>query len=94
VERTPQFMQLAALQGPHSGPGMRASAPGDERRMQVPLGAPFNGGSIAHGTRKVPEHAAMPVLPAQALGENRGWGKGGRCGGPCAEPAKPGGKAP
>jgi hypothetical protein len=83
VGRTPQFMQLAALQGPHTGPGMRGSAPGDERRMEVRFGAPFNAGSIAHSKHNVREHATLPVLPAQALGENRGWGKGSRCGGPC-----------
>ncbi len=55
-------------------------------KVSVPAGAPFNEGVIAHGKRRLPTQASMPVLPAQALGDNargKGWGKGGRCGGPC-----------
>jgi hypothetical protein len=55
-------------------------------KVALPAGAPFNEGVVAHGKRTLPEQAALPVLPAQALGENaqqNGWGKGGRCGGPC-----------
>jgi len=85
MERTPEFMHVASLQGPYRVTAMRVGAPGDERRLQVPFGAPFTNGVIAHGKRMLPQHVTMPVLPAQALGENRGWGKGGRCGGPCAE---------
>lgn len=52
----------------------------------VPAGAPFNQGVIAHGRQMLPEQAAMPQLPAQALGDNvqaQGWGSIGRCAGPC-----------
>lgn len=55
-------------------------------KVAVPAGAPFNDGVIAHGKRTLPDQAALPLLPAQAWGENahrNGWGKGGRCGGPC-----------
>jgi hypothetical protein len=89
VARTPEFMHLAALHGPNSGPGLRAGAPGDERRMEAPsVLRSFNGKAIGHGRGRPPERAATPVLPAQTLGENRGWGKGGRCGGPCADKIK------
>ena len=80
LERTPAFMQTAfSRPTANSGPLMRESAPGDERRLQQPRGALFETG---------PAHAVRPVSPAQALGENvekRGFGVGGRCGGPCAE---------
>ncbi len=55
-------------------------------KVALPAGAPFNDGVIAHGKHTLPDQAALPVLPAQAWGENApgvGWGKGGRCGGPC-----------
>jgi hypothetical protein len=55
-------------------------------QASVPAGAPFNDGLIAHGKRALPEPATMPVLPAQAWGENapsKGWSVGGRCAGPC-----------
>ncbi len=89
LARTPEFMHVAALHGPNSGPGLRAGAPGDERRMELPAVVPsFNGKAIAHGKHRLPDRAAKPVLPAQALGENRGWGQGGRCAGPCADKVK------
>jgi hypothetical protein len=57
-------------------------------KVSLPAGAPFNEGVVAHGKRELPDHVTMPVLPAQALGNNagngNGWGRGGRCGGPCA----------
>lgn len=64
LERTPAFMQLAALK----------------------RGVPHNDGAIPSG-RSLPAQATVPVLPAQALGENaaKGWGKGGKCGGSCAD---------
>jgi hypothetical protein len=55
-------------------------------KVAIPAGAPFNEGVIADGKRTLPDQAALPVLPAQAWGENAaqtGWGKGGRCSGPC-----------
>lgn len=55
-------------------------------KIAAPAGAPFNGGVIAHGKRMLPEQATLPVLPGQAWGDNAhriGWGKGGRCAGPC-----------
>lgn len=61
-------------------------------KVSLPAGAPFNAGVIAHGKRTLPEHVKMPVLPAQALGDNaqgKGWGKGGRCGGPCKDTVRP-----
>lgn len=76
LQSTPAAMQLAALQGAGKGQQMRGSGPGDELRLLVPFGAPFNGGVIAHGKRTLPEQVTMPVLPAQALGENRGASAG------------------
>jgi hypothetical protein len=76
VTRTPEFMHVAAAAPSKATTGMRGRAPGDERRIQVAKGAPFNGGVVAHGKRAVPNHVTLPVLPAAALGENKGGGHG------------------
>lgn len=68
LQRTPGFMQVAALQHSVSASGMRARSAGDEHRLAVSMGAPFNGGVIARGTRTVPGQATMTILPSQALG--------------------------
>ena len=88
LERTPAFMQLAALRSGSAGPQLREEAPGDEVRLATPRGVPHNEGAIPSGRANLPEQATVPILPAQALGENvdrTGWGKGGRCGGSCAD---------
>jgi FecR protein len=86
LERTPEFMHLAALGAGDTGPQPRGPAASDERRLQKGIGSPTFGLAAA---------AASPVLPSQALGENslqKGWSKGGRCDGPCADPLKNNGK--
>lgn len=72
LQRTPEFMHVSS---------------------QLPMGAPFHDGLIALGMRTLLEQATVPQLPAQAFGENaaafgenaaiRGYGRGGRCAGPC-----------
>jgi hypothetical protein len=83
LERTPRFMYAAFEQGAVGlGPEMRAGGLGDERRLRGGL-------RLGHDKEQGrPDHAAGPVLPPRALGENahNGFGKGGRCGGPCSDP--------
>lgn len=57
LERTPDFMHMAALANGNTGPRMRQESLGDSRRLEKGL-----------PQAKLPE--GMPVLPAQALGEN------------------------
>jgi hypothetical protein len=77
VARTPEFMHVAAAAAPSKATtGMRGRAPGDERRIQMSRGAPFNDGVVAHGKRAVPNHVTLPVLPAAAWGENKAGGHG------------------
>lgn len=91
LERTPAFMHLAALRSGSAGPRLREAAPGDDVRLATPRGVPHNEGAIPSGKANLPEQATVPVLPAQALGENvaggtgTSWGKGGRCDGTCAD---------
>lgn len=85
VEIAPGKAALASLQ---AAPSLLPRTPEFMHltKVAVPAGAPFNAGVVAHGKRRLPEHVTMPVLPAQALGDNaraKGWGKGGKCGGPC-----------
>ena len=83
LERAPQFMYAAFEQGAVGlSPEMRAGGLGDERRLRGGL-------RLGHDKEQGrPDHAAGPVLPPRALGENahNGFGKGGRCGGPCIDP--------
>ncbi len=83
LERTPQFMYAAFEQSaPAFSPEMRADGLGDERRLRGGL-------KLGHDKQQGrPDHAAAPLLPPRALGENahKGFGKGGRCGGPCSDP--------
>jgi FecR protein len=77
LERTPEFMHFAAVDSGNTGPRLRGSSAGDERRLER-----------ADGPSALSLSATSPVLPAQ-LGESnrqRGWGQGGRCEGPCAAP--------
>src|SRR5688500_1001053 len=83
LERTPQFMHAAFEQGAAAfSPEMRADGLGDERRLA-------GGVKLGHEKeRGGPASAKGPVLPPRALGENAhitGFGKGGRCGGPCGD---------
>jgi len=83
LDRTPDFMHLAALHSGNTGPQLRESSSVDQHRAGKGLSTPM------------PEQAVRPVLPTQALGDNsqgRGWGNGGRCGGPCADPLNNNGK--
>jgi hypothetical protein len=80
LERTPEFMHVAALSSGNTGPQLRGPAASDERRLQE--------GAVS-ATFGLP---ASPVPPAQAVGEHRGRGAGGRCDGPCADPLKANGK--
>ena len=86
LERTPEFMHVAALSSANSGPQPRVRALSDDRLLKKdPL-------SSALG---LPGSGASPVPPAQAVGENsvhKGWSKGGRCLGSCADPVKNNGK--
>ncbi len=74
LDRTPDFMHLAVLSPGNTGPKLRGFGADDERRLHKSLTPPV----LAPST-------AGPALPAQALGESRGWGPGGRCDGPCAD---------
>jgi hypothetical protein len=90
LDRTPDFMHVAALQqgGTDNGPAMRSAASSDERRLQD------NIGGLSLG-QQVQDKAVRPVTPAQALQENspgRGFGRGGRCDGPCGGPPEGKGK--
>jgi hypothetical protein len=85
LERTPEFMQVAALGNGHAaslrGPLPRGPDASDERRLQ----------QSAPGAGQARAAAAAPVLPSRALGENstrRGFGAGGRCEGLCADALK------
>jgi hypothetical protein len=78
LERTPEFMQLAALSRGNAGPQPRAQAPSDDRRL-----------TAGSATLELP--TVSPALPAQTLGDNsrqKGWVNGGRCDGPCLDPLK------
>jgi hypothetical protein len=78
LQRTPEFMQFAALTRGNTGPQPRGQAPSDDRRLTA--GSP---------TLELP--TVSPALPAQTLGENsrqKGWSNGGRCDGPCVDPLK------
>lgn len=77
LERTPEFMQLAALSNGNTGPQLRASSVGDERRLQT-----------GDGASALNLSTASPALPSKALGENsrqQGWSRG-------ADPLKDNGK--
>jgi hypothetical protein len=81
LERTPEFMQVAALGNGYAGPRPRGPEASDERRLQ----------QSAPGAGQARAAAAAPVLPSRALGENSsksGFGAGGRCDGPCSDPIK------
>lgn len=74
LDRSPDFMQLAVLSSGNTGPRLRGFGADDERRLHKSL------------TQVLAPSAAGPVLPAQA--EGHGWGRGGRCDGPCADVLK------
>ena len=69
LERTPEFMHVSALVRTNTGPQLRHDAVGDARRID----------------KTVPQ-ASLPQ-GARALGDTdqRGFGRGGRCGGPCSD---------
>jgi hypothetical protein len=77
LDRTPEVMHLSMTANGNTGPQLRQASPSDGRRLEK---------GLPHA--RLPE--SMPVLPAQALGENtgKGWGKGGRCEGSCGDPLK------
>lgn len=106
LERTPEFMHLAALGGGNAGlkVGEGAEARQDARsetsRTAAPLGRvagpmgpaalPVNPPAAAMGAP-----AVLPVLPSRAaaeIGAAPAFGRGGRCDGPCADPLT--GRAP
>jgi hypothetical protein len=90
LDRTPEFMHLAALRSGDTGPQPREASAGDARRLDKGV-SHGNAKGASHGNAGLPVQAASPVLPSQALGENahqRGYGNGGRCGGPCPDPLK------
>jgi hypothetical protein len=75
LERTPEFMHLAALNGSESGPNLRGFSSGDAYRLQGGLSTPGSGpmGVGAGGGLS---------LPGLGVGA---YGRGGRCEGPCAD---------
>jgi FecR protein len=75
LDRTPEFLHLAALSSGNTGPKPRGLSSEDERRLHRRPVMPA-----------VAESAATAVLPAQALGEGRAWGRGGRCEGAVRRP--------
>jgi hypothetical protein len=107
LERTPEFMHLAALSRvvDSGGPGLRAASASDQRRLEKSSSAPSSGAapSAASGATPSAASAALPgvaaaALPPQPLGETSvpkgvGLGKGGRCDGPCVDPLKNNGKS-
>lgn len=79
LERTPEFMHHAVLRGSNAGPALRDSASIDRQRTLKrgpgdPSGAAPMPGSPALGS---------PALAGDS--HRRGFGAGGRCGGPCAD---------
>jgi hypothetical protein len=113
LERTPEFMHLAALAGGNAGlkagKGAEAHKDAEISPTAAPLGhiagpmgpatLPVNPaaagspaaamGSPATARGALP--AVLPVLPSRASGDNgapQGFGRGGRCDGPCADPLK------
>jgi hypothetical protein len=107
LERTPEFMHLAALSRvvDSGGPGLRAASASDQRRLEKSSSAASSGAapSVVSGATPSAASGAAPgvaaaVLPPQSLGETAlpkgvGLGKGGRCDGPCVDPLKNNGKS-
>jgi hypothetical protein len=107
LERTPEFMHLAALSRVVDvGPGLRAASASDQRRIEkyspsVSAAVPATGASAgAPGlAATAPGRAATapgqagtaPGLAGSASGP--GFGKSGRCDGPCSDPLKNNGKS-
>jgi hypothetical protein len=85
LERTPEFMHLAALSTGNSGPKPRGYAASDDRRLQAAEGvsasAPVAAPASATAIRALP-------IPAFGVGNNRG----GRCDGPCSDPLRSNGR--
>jgi hypothetical protein len=72
LQRTPEFMHVAALSKGNTGPQLRGAAAGDERRLQA---------GAASSMSSLPANVVSPVLPSQALTENspqKGLAKGGQ----------------
>lgn len=99
LERTPEFMHVAALANVNAGlqPG-KNEAPGSERGVEtnraVPMGPVASPKGNAAGQVAGPA-ATLPVLPSRAVGPVNGagapsavppaFGVGGRCNGPCVD---------
>jgi hypothetical protein len=93
---SPEFMLAAfAPASANTGPSLRPHTPADQQRLRQPVGA------VPDGLKVQPSRAAQPVQsverlraaqPIQSLGDNArngGFGRGGRCGGPCGPRFRP-----
>jgi hypothetical protein len=99
LERTPEFMHLAALSRvvDSGGPGLRAASASDQRRLEKSSSAPSSAAAPSAASAALPGMAAA-ALPPQSFGETVvpkavGSGKGGRCDGPCVDSPKHNGKS-
>jgi len=103
LERTPEFMHLAALSRivDSGGPSLRAASASDQRRIEkyfpsvstaASAAAPGVSGTAPGLASTSPGLAGTsPGLGGTSPGQ--GFGKGGRCDGPCADPHKNNGKS-
>lgn len=69
LERTPEFMHIATMVHGNTGPQLRHDSRGDTRRLE----------------KTVPQASLPQGAPALGGGDKRGFGGGGRCGGPCSD---------
>jgi hypothetical protein len=101
LQRTPEFMHLAALTSGDMGPRPRGASASDERRMEknsrsVAATAPGLSGTAPGLSGATPGAAgAAPGLSGGAAltSPAQGFGRGGRCDGACADALKNNGKS-